>query len=105
LRPPLGSLGLRPAGREAPQHHESRDRLDEAIRAEADQGDRRRCDSGTDRDRELDEVPGDPAPREKPRPADEAVALPADGDRHRTDLELCGHGQSVLRGETVAFPT
>ena len=52
-----------------------------AVCAETDQGDRRRRDSGADRDRELDEVPGDPAPGEKTRPVDEAIALSADGNR------------------------
>jgi hypothetical protein len=44
-------------------------------RAEADQRDRTGDDAGEERDRELDEVPGDAAPSEKARTSLETGAL------------------------------
>jgi hypothetical protein len=70
-------------------HDRPREHLDQAVDAEADQGDRRGRDPGGEGDRELGHVPHVPSPRQAPRPPLEhrslgrAMRLWADDDRER----------------------
>ena len=75
LRAPLGAAGATPLAGEEPEHHTTGERLDQAVRSEADQCDRAGSKPGSDRDRELDHVPADTAPGEQPRPPLEPCPL------------------------------
>ena len=65
----LGPRRAEPGAGEQPDDDEARERLDQAVRAEADQRDRAGGEPRGDRDRELDDVPGDPDPGEQARAA------------------------------------
>jgi hypothetical protein len=70
---------------EEPYDDEPGEGFDEAVRAEADQCDRARGDPRADRDRELDDVPGDATPGKHPRAALELVPLGRRADRSELD--------------------
>src|SRR5437660_1102372 len=63
----LGTLRSQTPSGEQPEDDEAREALDQRVRSEADQGDGAGRYSGTERDPELDEVPGDPAPSQETR--------------------------------------
>jgi len=96
----LGS-SLRPVRAEArtgeqPQDDKTRDRLDQRVGAEADQGDRARGKTGADGNRGLKDVVADAAPRQRarlmlePSPLDERLA-----DRRR--MRRCELDQLVAQ--------
>ena len=57
--------------------------FDQAVGAEADQRDRAGGDAGAERDRELDDVPGVPAPGQQARSALKPSALSVTDPRKR----------------------
>src|SRR5438128_12470740 len=65
LRPPLGALGRTPPAAKQPDDHRPGEGLDERVGAETDQSDRAGGDASADGDRELDNVPGIPTPRQQ----------------------------------------
>ena len=71
LRVPLSHLRVAAAACESPNHDQPGDALDQAIHAEADQGDRGGGHTGSDCDAELDDVPADSGPRKQPRSPNE----------------------------------
>jgi hypothetical protein len=81
LRAPLGTLGVRPAGGEAPEDDEAGRRLDQRVEAEADERDRRRRDPRSGGDRKFDHVPCVAAPGKQPRTPHELRPLRRKRDR------------------------
>jgi hypothetical protein len=59
----FSGLRVKPAAGEEPDDDKAGESLDQAVGTEADQRDRTGGDPRANRDRELDEVPRDPAPR------------------------------------------
>ena len=70
----LGRGGGGARAREAPEQDPAGRRLDDAVRAEADQRDGRRSRAGGDRHGGLDGVPGDAGPGQQLRSPDEPRA-------------------------------
>jgi hypothetical protein len=68
LRPALSRLGVQARAGEQPDDDEPRERLDQAVGAEANECNRTGSDACTYGNGELDDVPGVAAPREGPRP-------------------------------------
>src|ERR1700694_1169086 len=87
LRQLLGALGAAASAREQPDDHEPGERLDQAVRAEADQRDGAGRDSGAERDPELAEVPGVAAPGQRLRLALELRPLAGRLASDRPDLD------------------
>jgi hypothetical protein len=75
LSPTLSCGRANASAGEEPEHDEAGERLDQRVSAEADKRDRAGRDPGAQRNRELDEVIGDPAPGEQSRLALEPLAL------------------------------
>src|SRR5215210_4549503 len=90
LSPALRRLGIASAQTEAPHDDESRQRLDQRVKAEADQCNRRRGHARSESDRELHEVPRVATPGEQPCASDEPQALPL-GDRLHERFNPDGH--------------
>ena len=100
LGPPLGTLRLDPAPGEEPEHDDARERLDERVRSKGDERDRPRGDACGERDRELDDVPGDPAPGKLSCSPLEAQALivSSRGEATRSGRSARSRLQRTIRG-------
>src|SRR5439155_23260837 len=108
LRTSLGGLGLEAAPSEQPDDHEAGEGLDQAVGSEADERDRARCDARADRDPELDEMPGDPAPSEEPGSSLQPGARTRRGNRQaaktRGNDRRFAHPRSVVSPRAEAVP-
>ena len=94
---PLGAAGATPRAGEQPEHDTTSKRLDQAVRSEANQGDRAGSKPGGDRDRELDRVPADTAPGKQPRPPLEPCPLGRRGNGQRPRLAELQQRRGRLR--------
>src|SRR5215211_4531080 len=105
LSPPLGRLGGRARGGEAPQQHEPGDGLDQGVRPEAHQRNGPGSESGDDRDSCLDAVPSDPEPCEQLRPAYQYLSPMSGRPFDDRESDFRSHSESlrwILRWPTSA---
>ena len=80
--------------REPPDHDQAGCSLDQAVRAEPDERDRRGGQARADGDRKLDEVPRDAAPSEQAGPAHPPSPFRGGGS-HGDDVEAAHRPESV----------